>query len=97
MKPVRIEVMLSREEASELREMLDRHIGVIQYLESNQPQNLREHVDQERNAVIALQVALENSLREASVADDGLYNGTRQWLPSRAPASSHFPGRGASS
>ena len=65
MKVVQIEMMLSRAEATALRAVLNEYIKAIQYLESNQPQNLPEHSAQERDAVITALTAVENALQEA--------------------------------
>jgi hypothetical protein len=72
MKVVQIEMMLSRAEALALRAVLDEYIKAIQYLESNQPQNLPEHSAQERDAVITALTAVENALQEAPGVIDGM-------------------------
>ncbi len=72
MKVVEIELMLSRAEASALRAVLDEYVKAIQYLESNQPQNLPEHFGRERDAVIAALTAVENALQEAPEVIDGI-------------------------
>jgi hypothetical protein len=71
-KVVEIELMLSRAEASALRTVLDEYVKAIQYLESNQPQNLPEHFGRERDAVIAALTAVENALQEAPEVIDGM-------------------------
>jgi hypothetical protein len=72
MKVVQIEMMLSRAEASALRAVLDEHIKAIQYLESNQPQNLPDHSAQERDAIITALTAVENALQETPGVIDGM-------------------------
>ena len=72
MKVVQIEMMLSRAEASALRAVLDEYVKAIQYLESNQPQNLPEHSSQERDAVITALTAVENALQQAPAVIDGM-------------------------
>ncbi len=72
MKVVQIELMLSRAEASALRVVLDEYVKAIQYLESNQPQNLPEHFGRERDAVITALTAVENALQEAPAVIDGM-------------------------
>jgi hypothetical protein len=64
MKVVQIEMMLSRPEASALRAVLNEYVKAIQYLESNQPQNLPEHAGQQRDAIITALTAVENALQE---------------------------------
>jgi hypothetical protein len=65
-------MMLSRAEASALRAVLDEYVKAIQYLESNQPQNLPEHFGQERDAVITALSAVENALQVAPEVIDGM-------------------------
>lgn len=72
MKVVRVELMLSRAEALALRGVLDDYVKTIQYLESNQPQNLPEHFSQERDAVITALTAVENALQGAPEIIDGI-------------------------
>ena len=72
MRVVQIEMMLSRAEATALRAVLDEHIKAIQYLESNQPQNLPEHSGQERDAIITALTAVENALQETPGVIDGM-------------------------
>ncbi len=72
MKVVQIELMLSRAEASALRVVLDEYVKAIQYLESNQPQNLPEHFGRERDAIITALTALENALHAAPEVIDGI-------------------------
>ena len=72
MKVVQIEMMLSRAEASALRSVLDEYVKAIQYLESNQPQNLPEHSAQERDAIITALTAVENALQQAPAVIDGM-------------------------
>jgi hypothetical protein len=43
--------------------MLDRHLGTIQYLEKNQPQNVSDQVEQEKQSVIHLIMAIDGALR----------------------------------
>lgn len=72
MKVVQIEMMLSRAEASALRGVLDECVKAIQYLESNQPQNLPENSAQQRDAIITALTAVENALHAAPEMIDGL-------------------------
>jgi hypothetical protein len=72
MKVVQIEMMLSRAEASALRSVLDEYVKAIQYLESNQPQNLPEHSAQERDAIITALTAVENALQQTPAVIDGM-------------------------
>jgi hypothetical protein len=67
MEEVQIQAALRRAEATALREMLDRHLATIQYLENSQPQNLPEEIEQERHAVVLLIMAIENALRRTPV------------------------------
>ena len=76
MRVVQIEMMLSRAEATALRAVLDEHIKALQYLESNQPQNLPEHSGQERDAIITALTAVENALQETP----GVINGMGELL-----------------
>ncbi len=78
-KVIEIELMLSRAEASALRAVLDEYVKAIQYLESNQPQNLPEHFGRERDAVIAALTAVENALQEAPEVIDGMGELSSRW------------------
>jgi len=64
--------MLSRAEASALRVVLDEYVKAIQYLESNQPQNLPEHFGRERDAVVRALTAVENALHAGPEVIDGI-------------------------
>jgi hypothetical protein len=90
-KVVQIELMLSRAEASALRAVLDEYVKAIQYLESNQPQNLPEHFRRERDAVITALTAVENALHEAPELIDGMgelsYRGAAEIRLAPAPLS----------
>ena len=66
-----------------------RYVKAIQYLESNQPQNLPEHSSQERDAVITALTAVENALQQAPAVIDGMGELLRRsqdttWPPSPA-------------
>jgi hypothetical protein len=71
-KVVQIELLLSRAEASALRAVLDEYVKAIQYLESNQPQNLPEHFGRERDAILTTLTAVENALHAAPEVIDGI-------------------------
>jgi hypothetical protein len=71
-KVVQIELLLNRADASALRAVLDEYVKAIRYLENNQPQNLPEHFDRERDAIVTTLTAVENALHAAPEVIDGI-------------------------